>query len=74
MRHSQGIEFIDALIVGGGNDINPEYYEGKMNDEVKTDIERDQLEIDWINKSLEKTISLISICRGAQLINLVSGG
>jgi putative glutamine amidotransferase len=74
VRHSQNIEFIDALIVGGGDDINPEYYEGDMNNKVKIDIRRDQLEIDWIKKALKKTIPLIGICRGAQLINVVLGG
>jgi putative glutamine amidotransferase len=56
VRHSQNIEFIDALIVGGGDDINPEYYKGEMNNNVKIDIRRDQLEIDWIKKALKKTI------------------
>ncbi|PKG98239.1 gamma-glutamyl-gamma-aminobutyrate hydrolase family protein [Paraglaciecola sp. MB-3u-78] len=74
VRHSQNIEFIDALIVGGGDDINPEYYEGEINNKDKIDIKRDQLEIDWIKKALNKTIPLIGICRGAQLINVVLGG
>jgi putative glutamine amidotransferase len=43
-------------IVGGGDDINPEYYKGEMNNNVKIDIRRDQLEIDWIKKALKKTI------------------
>jgi putative glutamine amidotransferase len=74
VRHSQNIEFIDALIVGGGDDIDPKYYEGETNNKDKIDIKRDQLEIDWIKKALKKTIPLIGICRGAQLINVVSGG
>jgi putative glutamine amidotransferase len=74
VRHSQNIEFIDALIVGGGDDIDPKYYEGETNNKDKINIKRDQLEIDWIKKALKKTIPLIGICRGAQLINVVSGG
>jgi putative glutamine amidotransferase len=74
VRHSQNIEFIDALIVGGGDDIDPKYYEGETNNKDKIDIKRDQLEIDWVKKALRKTIPLIGICRGAQLINVVSGG
>jgi len=74
VRHSQNIEFIDALIVGGGDDIDPKYYEGETNNKDKIDIKRDQLEIDWVKKALKKTIPLIGICRGAQLINVVSGG
>jgi putative glutamine amidotransferase len=74
VRHSQNIEFIDALIVGGGDDIDPKYYEGETNNKDKIDIKRDQLEIDWVKKALKKTIPLIGICRGAQLINVVLGG
>jgi putative glutamine amidotransferase len=74
VRHSQNIEFIDALIVGGGDDISPEYYKGKIDNKVIIDIERDQLEIDWIKKALKKNIPLLGICRGAQLINVVLGG
>ena len=74
VRHPQNIEFIDALIVGGGDDIDPKYYEGETNNKDKIDIKRDQLEIDWIKKAFKKTIPLIGICRGAQLINVVSGG
>ena len=74
VRHSQNIEFIDALIVGGGDDIDPKYYEGETNNKDKIDIKRDQLEIDWVKKALRKTTPLIGICRGAQLINVVSGG
>lgn len=74
VRHSQNINHIDGLIVGGGDDISPEHYNGKIDNKVKIDIERDQLEISWINKALKTKIPLIGICRGAQLINVVLGG
>jgi putative glutamine amidotransferase len=74
VRHPQNIKHIDGLIVGGGDDISPEHYDGKIDNKVRIDIERDQLEIGWINKALKKNIPLIGICRGAQLINVVLGG
>lgn len=74
VRHNQNIDLIDALIVGGGDDISPEHYDGKIDNKVRIDSERDQLEINWINKALKNDIPLIGICRGAQLINVVLGG
>ncbi|MGB5737163.1 MAG: gamma-glutamyl-gamma-aminobutyrate hydrolase family protein, partial [Thiohalocapsa sp.] len=74
MRHSPSGKPLDALIIGGGNDIGPEHYGGDLDAKVKADPERDQLEIEWIQRALEKNIPLLGICRGAQLINVVHGG
>lgn len=65
---------LDALIIGGGNDIAPEHYKGDLTAPVKFDPERDLLEIKWIKYALEHNIPLLGICRGAQLINVVLGG
>lgn len=65
---------LDALIIGGGNDISPEHYKGQIDEKVKLDPERDQLEIEWIKKALDENTPLLGICRGAQLINVVLGG
>lgn len=63
-----------ALVIGGGDDIAPEHYNGDINAKVKTDPERDALEIRWINTALERNVPMLGICRGAQLINVVLGG
>ena len=62
------------MIIGGGNDISAEHYGGDIDARVKTDPERDALEIEWIRKALDDGIPLLGICRGAQLINVVLGG
>ncbi|UTW05594.1 gamma-glutamyl-gamma-aminobutyrate hydrolase family protein (plasmid) [Amphritea atlantica] len=74
VRHSWSGKPLDALIIGGGDDISPEHYGGDLNEQVRLDPERDQLEIDWINRALEGRMPLLGICRGAQLINVVLGG
>lgn len=74
VRHAWSGEPLDALIIGGGDDISPEHYGGDINEKVRLDPERDQLEIDWINRALQRGIPLLGICRGAQLINVVLGG
>ena len=74
VRHPPSGREPDALIIGGGNDIGPEHYGGDIYAKVKSDPERDQLEIRWIQHALQKKIPLLGICRGAQLINVVLGG
>jgi putative glutamine amidotransferase len=74
VHHPPSGRSLDGLIIGGGNDISPEHYHGDIDAKVKLDPERDQLEIDWIKRALERGIPLLGICRGAQLINVVLGG
>ncbi|WP_432698389.1 gamma-glutamyl-gamma-aminobutyrate hydrolase family protein [Marinobacterium sp. YM272] len=74
VRHPPSGQHLDALVIGGGNDIGPEHYEGDIDAKVKLDPERDQLEIEWINRAMNAGIPLLGICRGAQLINVVLGG
>ena len=74
VRHAPSGLPLAALVIGGGNDISPEHYGGDLDAKVKLDPERDQLEIDWIQRALEREIPLLGICRGAQLVNVVLGG
>jgi putative glutamine amidotransferase len=74
VRHAPSGQPLDALIVGGGNDVGPEHYGGDLDAKVKADPERDRLEIRWIKHALDHGIPLLGICRGAQLINVVLGG
>jgi len=74
VRHRPRGKIPDALIISGGDDISPEHYNGDLGAKVKSDPERDQLEIEWINRALDNRIPVLGICRGAQLINVVLGG
>lgn len=73
-RHGPGKHPFSALIIGGGDDINPEHYGGDKDVKARIDVKRDQMEIDWIQWALEHNIPMLGICRGAQLINVVQGG
>jgi len=74
LRHDHSGRSLDALVIGGGDDIAPEHYNGDLAAKVKSDPERDRLEIAWIRWALDKDVPLLGICRGAQLINVVLGG
>lgn len=74
VKHQPSGKPLDALIIGGGNDISPEHYHSDIEAKVKLDLERDRLEIKWIREALLRNIPLLGICRGAQLINVVLGG
>jgi len=74
LHHHPDEKDFDAIIIGGGDDIHPDHYGGKLDRKVKIDLDRDKLEIEWIKYALDKGIPLMGICRGAQLINVVLGG
>lgn len=75
-------EDIDALynecsgvLLMGGSDINPELYGAKKN--IKTepgDIRRDLLEINLARRSIADKKPFLGICRGAQVLNVATGG
>jgi putative glutamine amidotransferase len=65
---------LSALIIGGGDDIGADHYQGDVKAKVKADPARDLLEIDWIKRAIRDEIPILGICRGAQLINVVLGG
>ena len=74
VKHGTDHEPLNAIVIGGGNDIGPEQYGGQHTTKVKIDPERDKLEIAKIKQALADGIPLLGICRGAQLINVVLGG
>lgn len=65
---------IHAVIIGGGDDIEPEHY-GLTGDAGATyDPQRDAFEMTVAKQALAAGIPVLGICRGAQLINVILGG
>lgn len=65
---------VQGIVIGGGDDIEPQQYGGKPYPRRRYDQERDRFEIAMIRQALEANIPMLGICRGAQLINVVAGG
>ncbi len=67
-------ENVRGIIIGGGDDIEPEHY-GLVGDAgAHYDRARDEMEMTILRKALSSTIPVLGICRGSQLINVVLGG
>lgn len=66
-------EHVDAVIFTGGSDIHPMYYGERPSKYVQCNLRRDQDEV-WLLKRIAKDIPKIGICRGGQLLNVMSGG
>ena len=69
------IEECDCLLIPGGADVTPELY-GQQPDETvgKTDVDLDKMQLDLIDKFVQKKKPIFGICRGLQLINVYFKG
>ena len=68
-------ESIDALILTGGGDINPELYDCPPHElNYKVSAERDRDEVVLAHQAVEAQIPTLAICRGLQIFNIAFGG
>lgn len=66
----------DTLILWGGEDISPFYYKQTPNTymNISSPSKRDKIEFALATKAIELEIPIIGICRGAQLLSIITGG
>lgn len=69
------LDGIDALVMTGGEDIDPSYY----NEEANANLEavnppRDKSDYILLTAALERDMPVLAICRGHQVLNVVCGG
>jgi putative glutamine amidotransferase len=66
----------DALVLGGGADVDPERYGRSRldNGTVEVDAERDALDFELLETARRSGAPVLGICRGLQVINVALGG
>ena len=76
-RDDEIIKSLDGIVMSGGVDVHPKYYNGNTgyaNAPEHFDEERDVYEIAVFNISQQNNIPLLCVCRGMQLVNCILGG
>jgi putative glutamine amidotransferase len=69
------LDLIDALILAGGNDIDPAQYGASPHPTVTETVpERDESELALARRAWERDMPVLGICRGMQLLNVARGG
>ena len=69
------LDRIDALVLGGGADIDPETQGVEAHPEtVGFNPDRDRFEVALARRALERGTPLLGVCRGMQIINIAFGG
>jgi putative glutamine amidotransferase len=65
----------DALLLSGGNDVDPLLYGATPGGgEKDTDPERDRIEVSAVSAAMESGRRVLGICRGIQLLAVALGG
>ena len=76
-EHGAGevIARLDALVLSGGSDIDPERYRQRPQPHTKVVRPwRDDWELRLLQCALEADLPVLGVCRGAQLLNVALGG
>lgn len=69
------INKIDGLLLTGGGDINPILYQEEPHPKLGQVLTmRDENELLWTKKALERKLPILAICRGLQILNVALGG
>ena len=64
----------DGLILCGGGDIDPKYYNEELNGSTNIDDDRDTVEFALLEAYIAAGKPVMGICRGHQVINVFFGG
>lgn len=69
------VDAIDALVLAGGQDINPERYGAELGpDTQEPQDERDATELALVELARRRNMPTLAICRGLQIMNIARGG
>ena len=64
----------DALILGGGDDMDPAEFQEANHGSKGIDVQRDKVELALVNRCIYENKPILGICRGHQVVNIALGG
>ncbi len=69
-------ETVDGILFSGGGDVHPKYYGSQVEDSATfcPEPERDVFELALFDVAIRKSIPMLGICRGIQLMAVALGG
>jgi putative glutamine amidotransferase len=71
----RAVDAVDGVIISGGADVSPQHYgETPRNPAWAGHPERDAFELAIVRAARRRTIPVLGICRGHQLLNVAFGG
>jgi gamma-glutamyl-gamma-aminobutyrate hydrolase PuuD len=75
VRDPEELKEKDAmLVVWGGSDINPAYYNHPMHSTTHPGGQRDKVEWGLMQRAIEMGMSIAGVCRGGQMLCAAAGG
>jgi len=71
---SEVLSQLDGLVLSGGGDIDPKYFDEELNGAYYISIQRDELELNLAKAAMSADMPVFGICRGMQVLNVAAGG
>ncbi|HEY0713582.1 MAG TPA: gamma-glutamyl-gamma-aminobutyrate hydrolase family protein, partial [Polyangia bacterium] len=69
------LDDVDGVVLQGGTDMSPQHYgEEPLRPEWAGDAIRDIYDMELVRRCIDRSIPLLGICRGAQVLNVALGG
>ncbi|MGH3113814.1 MAG: gamma-glutamyl-gamma-aminobutyrate hydrolase family protein, partial [Gaiellaceae bacterium] len=69
------LDVCDGILLGGGRDIDPLRYGQEPTEHLApTEPHRDAFELELTERSLDRGLPILGMCRGIQILNVALGG
>jgi putative glutamine amidotransferase len=69
------LDACDGVLLGGGRDIDPSRYGQEATEHLApTEPRRDAFELELVERTLDRGIPVLGMCRGIQILNVALGG